>query len=256
MCKEIQSVLGIPVISAMNEYVPGVEMYRKDFFITKTPDNSRDMMKCLNDMVQLMKEIDKSGGESKLLSLELIPDPEEFNYFRRDILRNAWTEKTMAERAVEKLLAKVKGEAFETEVVPMVVEDIPAPPPIKDLSKASIAVASDGGIVLQGNPDKMATRSNIIWGTYSLEELLEKGNFEIVHAGYFNDYVLDDPNRMIPYDILKELESNGTIGKLEDTYYSMPACTTITEKCKENGAQIAEKMIADGKVDGVVLTST
>ena len=125
------------------------------------------------------------------------------------------------------LLAKIKGEPFETEVVPERLEIVPCPPAIKDMSKCTICLVSDGGLVPKGNPDRMATRSNLIWNSYDLKELFK--DYEVVHAGYFNDYILADPNRLLPVDALEEDVKEGKIKGIDHLTYAMPACTTVSK---------------------------
>ena len=256
VCKAVQDELGIVAVSAMDESAPGMDMYRKEVYFTKTSNNSREMVKNINDMVKLAMYLceDKAGKPTDLISLEHLPDPEEYNYFKRGQLRNVYIDQTVAERAVAKIVAKVSGAEFETEVEPERLEEIPAPKPIADLSKAAIAFASDGGLVPKGNPDRMATRSNLIWAAYDLDEMLK--DYEVVHAGYFNDYVIQDANRMLPYDVMKDMEKDGEIGKMHNTYYSMPACTTVSKRCAEVGEEMAADAVKRGDVNGIILTST
>ncbi len=254
MCKVVGDELGIPVITAMNEEVPGMEMYRKNAYIIKTGNHSREMVAVIKNMVRLADRIISDEQASNLVTLEKLPKPDEYNFFAREMLRNEYTDKTVAERLVEKLLQKIKGEAFETEVVPPVFDDFPIPAAVKSLSECEIAFVSDGGLVPKGNPDGMTTRSNLRWGAYNVDELFE--NYEVIHAGYFNDYVLQSPDRLVPYDVLKDMVNEKIIGKVHDTFYSMPACTTVAKACEENGQAIAEEIIRRGTVDAVILTST
>lgn len=256
MCKAVQDELGIPCVSSMDESGPGMDMYRKEVYITKGSNNSRTMVPNVTDMAKLAKYLleDKAGKETRLISLEYLPDPVEYNYFTRDLLRNAKIDKSMAERAVEKMVQKLNGEPFVTEVVPERLEVIEPPKAIKDMSKATIAFVSDGGLVPKGNPDRMATRSNLIWAAYDLEDLFK--DYEVVHAGYFNDYVLQDPDRLLPKDVMEDLVAEGRVGKLDNITYAMPACTTVSKKCAENGEEIAAAIVERGGVDGVILPST
>lgn len=256
ICKKVQEDLGIPAISAMDESAPGTDMYRKDIYITKTSNNSRDMVKNINDMVNLSNYLlaDKSDEYTPLLSLDHIPDPVEYNYFHRDVLRNAFCEESQAARAVAKLVAKIKGEPFVTEVVPEVLEIIEPPKPIKDMSKATIGFASDGGLVPKGNPDRMATRSNLIWNSYDMDEMFK--DYEVIHAGYFNDYVLQSADRLLPRDVVLDMVAEGKVGALDNNYYAMPACTTVSKRCAEVGEAMAADIVKNGNIDAVILTST
>lgn len=254
MCKAVSDELGIPVISGMDESAPGMDMYRKSVYIVKTANQSRDMIKILQKMARLAAALTAKEDGTRLITLENLPDPKEYDYFTRDQLRNEYCDKTIAQRSVEALLKKIKGEPFETEVVPDRFEKFEIPAAVKDLSKAEIAFVSDGGLVPKGNPDRMTTRSNLRWGAYNLDELFE--SYEVVHAGYFNDYVLQSPDRLVPYDILRDLVKEGKVGKIHDTFYSMPACTTVAKRCAQVGDEIAAQLKNRGTVDAVILTST
>lgn len=254
MCKIVAEKLQIPVITAMNEEAPGADIYRKDAFIIKSGIHSKEMAAVVKDMARLAARLASGGEGRKLLTLEDLPEPDEYKYFSRNMLRNSICEDTVAERSVAKLLQKIKGEPFVSEVIPPVFEIFEIPAAIKDLSKAKIAFVTDGGLVPKGNPDGMATRSNLRWGAYDIEKLFN--DYEVVHAGYFNDYVLESPDRLVPLDALKELVVAGEVGGVDGKLYSMPACTTVSKRCAEVGTEMAAAMQALGDIDGVILTST
>lgn len=254
MCKKVAEALHIPAVTAMNEEAPGVDIYRKDAFIIKTGIHSKEMAGVVKDMVRLATRLMSPAGEGKLLTFEDLPDPDEYNYFSRNMLRNYICEETIAERSVAKLLQKIKGEAFVSEVIPPVFEIFEIPAAIKELKKAKIAFVTDGGLVPRGNPDGMATRSNLKWGAYDIEKLFN--DYEVVHAGYFNDYVVESPDRLVPRDALNDLVGEGKVGGVDGTLYSMPACTTVSRRCAEVGTEMAQAMQASGDIDGVILTST
>ena len=81
-------------------------------------NNARRMPDVVRDMVRLAFRLVSGEKETRLLTRENLPKPEEYNYFSRNLLRNEYCEKTIAERSVEKLLAKLRGEPFESEVIP------------------------------------------------------------------------------------------------------------------------------------------
>lgn len=254
MCKAVGEELGIPVVTGMNEEAPGTELYRKYAFICKTGNNSRLMVEALGNMTKLALRLASGEPEARLITGEVLPKPEEYNYFSRNLLRNEYTEKSVAERSVEKLLAKLKGEPFESEVIPQRFEKVTPPASIKDLSKCEIALISDGGLVPKGNPDGLATRSNLRWGAYDIETLFQA--YEVRHAGYFNDHVLERPDRLVPVDVLRDLENEGKIKKLHRTFFSTSGCTTVSKRCAEMGEEIGAKIKEEGAVNAAILTST
>ena len=254
MCKAVTEQLGIPAISAMNEEAPGIDIYRKDAYIVKSGIHSKEMAKVVRDMVRLAVRLTSAGSDGKLLTFEDIPSPDEFHYFSRSMLRNCLCEQTVAERSISKLLQKLQGESFTSEVIPPVFEVFEIPSAIKDMSRAEIVFVTDGGLVPRGNPDGMATRSNLRWGAYDIEKLLD--DYEVVHAGYFNDHVLENSERLVPFGTLNELVGEGKVGAVNRKLYSMPACTTVSKRCAEVGTEMAHAMKAQGNIDGVILTST
>jgi glycine reductase len=238
----------------MHEEVPGMELYRKYAFICKTTNNARNMPEAIRSMVRLAFRLISGEKEMGLLTRENLPKPEEYNYFSRNLLRNEYCDKTIAERSVEKLVAKLQGKPFESEVIPPRFERVPPPAAIKDLSKCEIALISDGGLVPKGNPDGLATRSNLKWGAYDVEALFRE--YEVAHAGYFNDHVLERPDRLVPVDIMRELAKEGKIGKLHRLFFSTSGCTTVSKRCGEMGEEMGAVMKKGGIVGAAILTST
>lgn len=254
MCKAVGGELGIPVITGMHEEVPGMELYRKYAFICKTGNIARGMLEVLRDMARLAFRLISGEKEARLLTRENLPKPEEYNYFSRNLLRNEYCDKTIAERSVEKLVAKLQGKPFESEVIPPKFERVNPPAPIKDPSKIEIALISDGGLVPKGNPDGLARRSNLRWGAYDIDALFHE--YEVAHAGYFNDHVLERPDRLVPVDVMRDLVKEGKVGKLHRTFFSTSGCTTVSKRCGEMGEEMGAEIKKRGTVGGAILTST
>jgi len=254
MCKAVGRELAIPVITGMYKEAPGVDLYRKYAFICETPNIARAMNEAVRNMVRLAWRLVSGQIEKRLLTREPLPKPEEYNYFPRNLLRNEYCEKSIAERSVEKLLAKLRGQPFESEVIPPRFEKVTPPPAIKDLRHCAIALVSEGGLVPKGNPDGLASRSNLLWGAYEIDPLFR--DYEVVHAGYFNDHVAAKPDRLVPLDVLKDLVKEGKIAKIHPIYYGTCGCTTVSKRCGEMGEEIAAEMKKRGGIDAVILTST
>ena len=84
--------------------------------------------------------------------------PNDEGYLARGIKRNEFAAKPPAERAVDMLLAKIRGEAFQSEIAtPKFASSKPAAP-LRDLSSAVIALVTDGGLVPEGNPGQHRAR--------------------------------------------------------------------------------------------------
>lgn len=259
ICKTISEKLGIPVITGMYEENPGVDLYRKYAYICKTGNSARDMTESISHMTKLaFKLISKEKG-THLVSRENLPRPEEYGYFSRIILRNEYTDKIAAKRSVDKLLAKLRGEPFESEVTLPKFEKIEPPLPVKNLLTSEIILISDGGLVPKGNPHGLSGRGNLRWATYEIDTFIPEdfnsSNYEIAHTGYFPVQVLEDPNRLVPVDAMREFVEEGRIGKLHPTFFSTSGNATVSRRCAEMGEEMGVEIKKRG-VNAVILTST
>ena len=189
-------------------------------------------MKALPIMAQIADKLAKG--------IEVGP-PEEEGYIPRGMRKTIFVEKRGSQRAVEMLLARLKGQPFTTEM-PMPVFDVVEPAPaIKDLSKATIALCTSGGIVPEGNPDHIQSASAQKWGKYDIagRDALNAPDFYTTHGGYDPVYANEIPDRVAPLDILREFEKEGYIGKVYDFFYTTTGTGTSVSKAKEFGTQIA-----------------
>ena len=259
ICKALGEKLGIPVVTGMYDENPGVEMYRKFAFICKTGNSARDMAESISHMTRLAFKLISGEKEAHLVSRESLPRPVEYGYFSRIILRNEYTDRTAAERSVEKLLAKLRGEPFESEVILPKFEKVEPPAPVKDLRACEIILVSDGGLVPKGNPDGLSGRGNLRWTTYEIDTFLpanfKSSEYEIAHTGYFPVQILEDPNRLVPVDVLRDLVKEGKVGKLHPTFFSTSGNATVSRRCAEMGDEMGAEMKKRG-VSAVLLTST
>jgi glycine reductase len=244
----------------MYEENPGVEMYRKHAFICKTGNSARDMAESIASMTRLAFKLLSGEKELTLVSRENLPKPDEYGYFSRVILRNEYTDRSAAKRSVDKLLAKMKGSAFESEVILPKFEKIEPPPPVRDLRASEIILISDGGLVPKGNPDGLSGRGNLRWTKYEIETFLpekfDSSDYEIAHTGYFPVQVLEDPNRLVPADAMREFVKEGKVGKLHPTFFSTSGNATASRRCAEMGEEMGAEIKKRGGIDAVILTST
>jgi glycine reductase complex component B subunit gamma len=248
LCKAAQDQLGIPAVTGMYPDNPGVELYRSDVYIVPTADSARGMGEAVGRMAPLAR---------KLAAKERIGKPSEEGYLPRGILVNEAAEKTGAERVVDMLLAKLRGEPFESEVPRPMYDRVEPAPAIADLSSATIALVTDGGLVPRGNPDRIEIRTATRFGRYDIRNVdsLDGAEYEVSHEGYDSIFVRQDPNRLVPLDVLRDLEREGRIGRLHDKFYSTTGVANIVEVMKGLGRQIAGELKEAG-VAGVILTST
>ncbi len=248
LCRAVQTELGIVAVTAMSEENPGVDLYRDALYII---DSGTNVTK-LRDVVDKMATLGK-----KLIAHEPIGLPAKEGYLRRGWLRDQLVEKRAAVRLVDMLVAKMKGERFESEMPPTAFAPVPIPAAVKDLSKAKVMLITDGGLVPKGNPDKIEGTAATRWGSYNIEgrDDLRAEDYEVSHGGYDTRFVQEDPDRLVPLDAMREMEKNGVIGKLHDEFISTCGRSNPLSNTRRLGREIAEKAKRDG-VDAIILTST
>lgn len=159
-------------------------------------------------------------------------------------------------RCLDMLLAKYKGERYQSEVIMTSPEASPVPRLRCRMSEATILLITDGGLVPKGNPGKIPSTNAGRYGVYSIEgkKSLISEEYEVSHQGYDNTYVEEDPNRLLPVDILREMEAEGRIGKLYDVFLSTAGVMTSAERSVRLGRQIAAFALSH-PIDAVILTS-
>lgn len=248
MCEAVSKAFGIPVISGMYPENPGVEMYRKSAWIIETPDSAAGMRKAVPAMAKLAL---------KLLKGESVGKPSEEGYIERGIRKNMFYGKLAAERCVDMFVAKIKGEPFETEYKMPVFDRVDPQPAVKDIKHAVIALVTSGGICPKGNPDHIEASSASKFGEYDITGVddLTSEKYCTAHGGYDATYADQDADRVLPVDVLRDLEREGAIGKLHNKFYTTVGNGTAVANAKKFGAEIANRLVADG-VTAVILTST
>ena len=246
--KMVKDELNIPSITGMYPENPGADMFKKEVYIISTANSAAGMRKALPAIANLAKKL--ANGEEVL-------GPEEEGYIERGVRVNYFAEKRGSERAVDMLVKKIKGEEFVTEYPMPSFDRVEPGEAIKDLSKATIALVTSGGIVPKGNPDRIESSSASKYGEYSIAGVddLDESTYETAHGGYDPTYANEDADRVLPVDVLREMEKEGKIGKIYDYFYTTVGNGTAVASAKKFSEEIGEKLKADG-VDAVILTST
>lgn len=248
ICKAVKEQLGIPAVTGLYTENPAVLIYKADILIAETGRSAADMRNAVPQMARLAQ---------KLLNNEKLGLPEDEGYIPRGIRINIFKDKTGAERALDVLTAKLNGKPYRTEIpIPEYDSIIPAHG-IKELKKAKLAIITSGGVVPKGNPDHLPAATAKFYKKYDISgfDALAKGQFESVHAGYDPVYANEDPNRVVPLDVLRELEKGGEIGGIYKYLVDTTGNSTSVADATRMGNEIAEELLADG-VNGVILTST
>ena len=248
VCDMVQEELGIPAVTGMYVENPGADMFKNKVYTVPTKNSAAGMRDAVKKLAPLALKLAK--GEKIGASCE-------DNYMPNGIRVNLFEEKRGSKRAVEMLLKKIAGKPFVTEF-PMPTFDKVAPnPAIKDLSKATIALCTSGGIVQKGNPDHIESSNATRYGEYDITGVndLTEETYETAHGGYDPVYANEDADRVLPVDVMREFEREGVIGKLHNKFYTTVGNGTAVLSSKAFADEYAQKLIADG-VDAVIMTST
>ena len=248
LCAAAQATLNIPVITAMAAENPGADLYREFMYIVDSGDNSAKMREVLTRMAAMAQ---------KLMRHEIIGSPKDEGYLVRGLIRDEFVELSAGQRLVDMVLKKVRGEPFESEMSPTAFAPVPKPPAIADLTKAKVMLVTDGGLVPKGNPDKIQGSAATRWGVYSVKgcQDLDGADYEISHGGYDPQFVRQDPDRLVPLDVMRELEREGVIGELHDEFISTSGLSNPLSNTRRMGREMAAKAKQLG-IDAIILTST
>ena len=236
---------GLTALAAMHEENPGRGAAGKAL-VVPTGNSVAGMREALPRIAGLAEAL-ASGRE--------LGPPDEEGYLPRGFRRNSIAERTGAERAIDLLLAKL-GSETRSEVAAG-FDRVPPPAPVRDLSRALLALVSEAGCVPQGNPDRLPTIRAQAWLRYSLagEESLSAERWESVHGGFDVTLANEDPNRLVPLDTVRRLEREGKIGRLHDAFYTTTGDGTPVANSIRFGREIARELKESG-VEAVLLSGT
>ena len=251
-CGDIASAAGeklnIPVVAGMYKENPGVELYGKGCYIVPNSESARSMKPDLAAMTKL---------GLKLVKKEPMGPARKEGYFSRGIRKCFLKEKSGAGRAVDMMLARLRGEEFQTEYEMPVFKKIPPAAPIKDMKNATIAIISSGGVVPTGNPDHIRVSSADSFGAYDISGIddLTPENYESIHGGYDRAMAAIDPDCIVPVDELRKMEKEGVFKKLHEFFYTTTGTGTSVNNAEQFGQEIGERLRKAG-VDPAILTAT
>lgn len=247
VCAAVVERLGIPAVTGLFPDAPAVDVYRSRVVMVPTGDSAAGM----KDAVAALTEV----GMRLAVGAPLGPADEDgripMGY------RRTWTtDVPVARRAVDMLLAKLRGQSFTSEIsLPRGAEPVPPAPAVIDLSDVTVALVTEGGLVPEDNPDGIESSSATKWARYPIALLDDGPVFKSIHAGYDSQWVDADPNRMVPLDAMRALEADGVIGGLHDYFYVTTGTGTTVTNAERIGTEIVKQLISDG-VHAVLVTST
>jgi len=248
ICDAVKQELGIPVLTGMFEENPGAEMFKDKLYIIATGNSAGGMRTAVPAMAALALKLAKGLPIGASIEEGYLPGGTRVNFFDKE---------RGSRRAIDMLLKKMAGEPFVTEYPMPDFDRVPPNPAVRDLSSATVAIITSGGIVPRGNPDRIESSSASKFGEYDITgvENLTSETYETAHGGYDPVYANQDADRVLPVDVMRDFEREGKIGKLHNKYYATVGNGTSTKNAKQFAMDYAQRLRNDN-VQAVILTST
>jgi betaine reductase len=250
VCSWVRDNWRIPSITAMHEDNPGTKEIGRHVFVIQTGASTASMQESLKRFSRLIEQLldnDETSVENFRAEYCLsIP--------RRFTVRSAASDYV---RAADLLLAKLKGEPYESEIPQIEAKQHPIPNLAVDLRDATVALVTEGGLVPKGNPDRLESSRGSKYFKYTIDgrEDFKQGEFEAMHTGYDTSTVNKDPDRIVPLDAMRVLEKAKRFSKLHSHYFVTTGTGAMPSKMEEIGAGIASELAGSG-VGAVILTAT
>ena len=240
----------IPALTGMHEDNPGTKEIGRHVFVLQTGASAAAMQESLKRFSLLIERLlanDQTGVES-FRAEYCLPIP------RRFTVGGALPDYV---RATDLLLAKLAGQAFESEIPRIESQRHAIPNLSAALADTTVALVTEGGLVPKGNPDRLESSRGSRYFKYPLtgRENLPRGEFEAMHTGYDTATVDQDPDRIVPLDAMRVLEKSQRFKKLHDHYFVTTGTGAMPSKMAEIGAGIASEL-ADAGIGAVILTAT
>lgn len=236
---------GLPTLAAMHADNPGVGE-AEGVPVVASGETARTMRDSLDQFAEAVKKV-AAGEELTEQDGRVTPVPR----------RNRVAERSAAQRAVALLLARLGDEEEETEIPLPDFDRVEPAAPVEDPGQALIALLTEGGLVPAGNPDRLESSRASKWVRYSLEghDSVAAGDFESIDGGFSTQWADEDPNRMLPLDVARELEGDGRIGDLYEEYFVTTGNGTTVADSRRFGVEWGADL-HQARVQAAILTAT
>ncbi len=171
--------------------------------------------------------------------------------------RARMAEHDAATRAVELALDRLGGERDRTEVPLPVFDRVTPAAPIADAATVTVALVTEGALVPDANPGRLESARATRWLRYPLEERdrLEPGQWRSVHGGFSTTWANEDPHRILPLDVARELEREGRIGRLHTSFLVTAGNGTSVGNARRFGIEWAADL-RHSEARAAILTAT
>lgn len=247
VCRVAQEV-GIPAVTAMYPENPGVLEYGKQVYIVPTGDSPSGIQAAVEAMGRLALKLARG--------VELGPAEVE-GYMPRGVRRPGFRDRPAAVRAADMLLARLAGKPFATELPIEMPERVEPAPAVKDLKGALLGLVTTGGLVPKGNPDRLVRGGAKEFFRYSIEGLnsLSATDWESVHRGFYTTITNQNPNYILPLNLLREMEKGGAFRAIHPWFFSTSGVGTAVGDSKTIGVEMGQQMVKAG-VRACILVAT
>ena len=171
--------------------------------------------------------------------------------------RSRMADDDAATRAVSLVLARLGGDTAGTEVPLPRFDAVTPAAPVDDTSAVTVAILTEGALVPDDNPGHLESARATRWLRYPLEgvDFLEPGHWRSVHGGFSTVWANEDPHRILPLDVARELEQEGVIGQLHTSYLVTAGNGTSVGNARKFGIEWAADL-RHSEVRAAILTST
>jgi len=236
---------GIAVVACMHPDNPGIDE-AGTAPVVASGEVARQMGPSLETLAAAVRKV--AAGES------LTADDGRVGKIPR---RNVTVDQTSAERAVALVLARLGGDREATEVPLPRFDQVTPAQPVADVTTALIALVTEGALVPDANPDSLESARATRWLRYSLDgrDVLPAGEFRSVHGGFSTVWANEDPHRIVPLDVARQLEGEGAIGTLHGEYLVTAGNGTSVGNARRFGVEWAADLRRQG-VQAALLTAT
>ena len=239
------TAVGIPVLACMHPDNPGLDE-AGGAAVVESGEAARTMKPTLERLAAAAAKV--LAGE------ELTADDGRIGTIPR---RNRVADSDAATRAVDLVLARLGGDREATEVALPRFDRVNPAAPVDDPSTVTVAILTEGALVPDGNPQHLESARATRWLRYELDDRdrLEQGEWQSVHGGFSTTWANDDPNRILPLDVARDLEQEGAIGRLHSAYLVTAGNGTSVGNARRFGIEWAADL-RHSEVRAAVLTST
>jgi glycine reductase len=162
-----------------------------------------------------------------------------------------------AERAVDLALVRLGGDREATEIPLPRFDQVTPAAPVDDVSTVMVALVTEGGLVPDDNPGSLESARATRWLRYPIEGLdaLVPGQWRSIHGGFSTAWANEDPHRILPLDVGRELENEGAVGSLFGEYFVTAGNGTSVANARRFGIEWAADLRHSG-ARAAILTAT